>query len=192
MGAVELNTRSKAHVLVIVTKNNDKERHTISEGFKLFPIHTWLYFIYIILIFVLALFGTLLSICGSWANTGVFTLNTVINSPWPNLEVEDLDDHFVALELLQMTCWISGFFFWFFALYLVYVVYIFYGLLLSKRPWDRQTWHRVRLDANQVLELSKVREETIKEQFGRMNEKQQQEMEKFKRNVVDPTKVTYA
>ena len=166
----------------------EKRSHKIGEGCSLFPIHTWLFFLYIILAIVLAVFGTLLIINGNWANTGYFSFHAIINWPWPKVEVEDQDYHAMALEFLQLSCWICGFFFWLFAIYLVYVVYVYYNLLWVAMPWDRQVWNGVRVVANEVLVQGKVRDETHVDQFDRMNKKQQQEMKKFKRILIDPTK----
>jgi hypothetical protein len=166
----------------------EKRSHKIGEGCSLFPIHTWLFFLYIILAIVLAVFGTLLIINGNWANTGYFSFHAIINWPWPKVEVEDQDYHAMALEFLQLTCWICGFFFWLFAIYLVYVVYVYYNLLWVAMPWDRQVRNGVRVAANQVLVQGKVRDETQGDQFNRMKKNQQQEMKKYKRNLIDPTK----
>ena len=166
----------------------EKRRHNIGEGCSLFPIHTWLFFLYFILAIVLAVFGTLLIINGNWANTGYFSFHAIINWPWPKVEVEDQDYHAMALEFLQLTCWICGFFFWLFAIYLVYVVYVYYNLLWVAMPWDRQVWNGVRVAVNEVLVQGKVRDETQGDQFSRMNKKQQQDMKKFKRILIDPTK----
>ena len=163
----------------------EKRSHKIGEGCSLFPIHMWLYFLYIFLSIVLAVFGTLLLLCGSWTNTGKFSFESIINVPFPKVEVEDHDYHAMALEFLQLTCWISGFFFWLFALYFVYV---YHNLLWVSRPWDRQTWNRVRVAADQVLVQDKVREETVQDQFDRMNQKQQEEMKKYKRTLTEPAK----
>ena len=166
----------------------EKRKHTVGEGCSLFPIHTWLFFLYIILAIILAIFGTLLIINGNWANTGYFSFHAIINWPWPKVEVEDQDYHAMALELLQLTCWICGFFFWLFALYLVYVVYVYYNLLWVARPWDSQVWNGVRVAANEVLVQGKMRDESQGKQFNRMNKKQQNEMKKYKRSLVEPTK----
>jgi len=166
----------------------EKRTHTIGEGFSLFPIHTWLFFIYIITAIILAVFGTLLLINGNFANTGYFTFQAIINNPWPKLQVEDEDHHAMALEFLQLTCWISGFFFWLFSLYLVYVIFVYNSLLWAARPWDRQVWDRVRVAANQVMVQGEVRDESEDRQVNRMNKKQQQEMAKFKRPMVEPVK----
>ena len=83
---------------------------------------------------------SILLLCGSWTNTGKFSFESIINVPFPKVEVEDQDYHAMALEFLQLTCWISGFFFWLFALYLVNVVYVYRNLLWVSRPCDMQTW----------------------------------------------------
>ena len=150
----------------------------MGEGCSLFP--------YIILSIVFAVFKTLLFLCGSWTNTGKFSFESIINVPFPKVEVEDY--HAMALEFLQLICWISGFFFWLFALYLVYVVYVYHNLLWVSRPWDRQTWNLVRVAADQVLVQGKVWEETVQDQFNRMNQKQQDKMKKYKRTLMEPAK----
>ena len=101
------------------------------------------------------------------------------------VEVKDHDYHAMALEFLQLTCWISGFFFWLLALYFVYV---YHNLIWVSRPWDRQTWNQVREAADQVLVQDKVREETVQDQFDRMNQKQQEEMKMYKRTLTEPAK----
>merc|ERR1712055_477106 len=50
----------------------DKTRHPLGTSCKLFPLHAWLYFLYILLAILLPIFGTLLIICGNWSNTGYF------------------------------------------------------------------------------------------------------------------------
>ena len=80
----------------------EKKRHLLDTGCPLFPIHTWLYFLYIALAIILPVFGTLLIICGNWSNTGYFSLFAILNYPWPKLQVEDPNAHATALELLQV------------------------------------------------------------------------------------------
>ena len=53
----------------------EKRKHTVGEGCSLFPIHTWLFFLYIILAIILAVFGTLLIINGNWTNIHTFFEN---------------------------------------------------------------------------------------------------------------------
>jgi len=151
---------------------------------NLFPIHTWLFFLYLALIFILALFGTLLIINGNWINTGYFSLFAIINRPWPNLQVEDPNYHAMALEMLQLTCWTCGFFFWLFALYLIYVVFVYHKLMWSTWPWDNSSWNGFRKAADKELILGKVRDGSLKEQFNRMNRDQQLEMNRYKRPVL--------
>ena len=43
----------------------EKTRHPLGTSCKLFPLHTWLYFLYIVLAILLPIFGTLLIICGN-------------------------------------------------------------------------------------------------------------------------------
>ena len=106
----------------------EKNSHKIGEGCSLFSIQTWLYFLYIFLSIVLAVFGTLL---------------TIINWPWPKVEVEDQDYHAMALEFLQITCWICGFLFWLFALFLVYVVYVYHKRMNQKQQKEMKQFKRI-------------------------------------------------
>ena len=92
------------------------------------------------------------------------------------MEVEDQDYHAMALKLLQLTCWIYGFFFWLFFLYLAYIVYVYHNLLLVTRPWDKLVWNGSRVAADHVLVQGKVRYETVADQFDKMNQKQQKDM----------------
>jgi len=62
---------------------------------KLFPLHTWLNFLYIV--------GTLLIICGNWSNTGYFSLFAILNYSWSKLNLEDPNFPSISLELLQVS-----------------------------------------------------------------------------------------
>ena len=53
----------------------EKMNHKIDNGCSLFHIHTGLYFLYICLSIVLAVFGTILIIRGNWKNAGYFSLH---------------------------------------------------------------------------------------------------------------------
>ena len=79
-----------------------KEKHQISTGCSLFPIHMWLYFLYISLAVILPIFGTLLIICGNYGNTGYFSLFAILNYPFPGLKVEDPNYTASSLEVLQV------------------------------------------------------------------------------------------
>merc|ERR1711990_1372922 len=140
----------------------EKTRHPLGTSCKLFPLHAWLYFLYIILAILLPIFGTLLIICGGWGSVGYFSLFAILNYPWPKLKLEDPNYTATSLELLQLACWISGFFFWFFALYLVYAIVVYHKLL-----WAR-----------------KVRDEAVTEQFERMDSEQREEMKRYKRPLM--------
>ena len=80
----------------------EKKRHTLAKAFSVFPIHMWLYCLYIVLALLLPFSGTLLIICGNWVNTGYFTLQALSSKPWPNLQVENANYHATTLELLQV------------------------------------------------------------------------------------------
>jgi len=162
----------------------EKTKHPLGTSCKLFPLHVWLYFLYIVLAILLPIFGTLLIICGNWSNTGYFSLFAILNYPWPKLKLEDPNYTATSLELLQLACWISGFFFWLFALYLVYAIVVYHKLLWARRPWDRQAWGGVRKAADDVLCRGEVRDEDMMEQFERMDKEQQEEMVRYKRPLM--------
>merc|ERR1712055_218833 len=162
----------------------EKTRHPLGTSCKLFPLHAWLYFLYIVLAILLPIFGTLLIICGNWSNTGYFSLFAILNYPWPKLKLEDPNYTATSLELLQLACWISGFFFWLFALYLVYAIVVYHKLLWARKPWDRQAWGGVRKAADDVLCRGEVRDEDMMEQFERMDKEQQEEMGRYKRPLI--------
>jgi len=166
------------------SKLPEKTRHPFDTSFKLFPLHTWLYILYVVLAILLPIFGTLLILCGNYTNTGYFSLFAILNYPWPKLKLEDPNATATSLELLQLACWISGFFFWLFALYLVYAILVYHKLLWARKPWDRQAWGGVRKAADDVLRKGKVRDEDEVEQFERLDKKQQEEMVKYKRPII--------
>ena len=81
----------------------EKTKHPLGTSCKLFPLHAWLYFLYIVLAILLPIFGTLLIICGNWSNTGYFSLFAILNYPWPKLKLEDPNYTAISLELLQVS-----------------------------------------------------------------------------------------
>ena len=85
----------------------EKTRHPLGTSCKLFPLHAWLYFLYILLAILLPIFGTLLIICGNWSNTGYFSLFAILNYPWPKLKLEDPNYTATSLELLQVSLFIK-------------------------------------------------------------------------------------
>ena len=89
----------------------EKTRHPLGTSCKLFPLHAWLYFLYIVLAILLPIFGTLLIICGNWSNTGYFSLFAILNYPWPKLKLEDPNYTATSLELLQVSLIIKEIFF---------------------------------------------------------------------------------
>ena len=84
------------------SKLPEKTRHPLDTSFKLFPLHTWLYILYVVLAILLPIFGTLLILCGNYTNTGYFSLFAILNYPWPKLKLEDPNATATSLELLQV------------------------------------------------------------------------------------------
>ena len=81
----------------------EKTKHPVGTSCKLFPLHAWLYFLYIALAILLPIFGTLLIICGNWSSSGYFSLFAILNYPWPKLKLEDPNYTATSLELLQVS-----------------------------------------------------------------------------------------
>ena len=77
----------------------EKKSHLLSSACSLLPIHTSLYFLYIVLGFLLAVFGSLLLLCGSWTNSGYFHLFTIVHQ---GVQVEDVNHKAAVLEFLQV------------------------------------------------------------------------------------------
>ena len=65
---------------------------------------------------------------------------------------------------------------------------MYQNLLWGTKPWGRQVWNGARVAADQVLVQGKVRDESVAGQFDRMNQKQEEEMKKYKRILIEPTK----
>ena len=80
----------------------EKTKHPVGTSCKLFPLHAWLYILYIVLAILLPIFGTLLILCGNYTNTGYFSLFAILNYPWPKLKLEDPNATATSLELLQV------------------------------------------------------------------------------------------
>ena len=85
--------------------------------------------------------------------------------------------------MMQLTCWISGFFCLFFDVILIYNVVVYYKMMFSSRPWDAYTWNVVRQDANTCLKETGVRDETLMEQEQMMSMEQQQDMMEYNRDT---------
>ena len=90
---------------VVIEKNHglpEKKQHLLGTACSLFPIHMWLYCLYIVLALLLPVFGTLLIICGNWINSGYFSLFALLSRPWPKLQVEDASYEKTVLQMLQV------------------------------------------------------------------------------------------
>ena len=102
--AATVDNKSGAHsVTSPLPPWREKTKHPLGTSCKLFPLHAWLYFLYIALAILLPIFGTLLIICGNWSSTGYFSLFAILNYPWPKLKLEDPNYTATSLELLQVS-----------------------------------------------------------------------------------------
>ena len=77
----------------------EKKRHLLASACSLLPVHTSLYFLYIVLGLLLAVFGSLLLLCGSWTNSDYFHLLTIVHQ---GVRLEDANHKAAVLELLQV------------------------------------------------------------------------------------------
>ena len=89
--------------LVLMAIQKGQESPLPGHQLQAVPLHTWLYFLFIVLAILLPIFGTLLIICGNWSNTGYFSLFAILNYPWPKLKLEDPNYTATSLELLQVS-----------------------------------------------------------------------------------------
>ena len=149
-----------------------KERHSCKDGPKCFPNHYWVYIIHNVMIFLLIAMGIFVIICGNYANTGYFAIFAITNNPWPAVKIDAFDETTAAVEMLQLTCWISGFFVLFFSVVLMYMVIINHRLMFSKQPYNRSTWNKIQKDADRCLVEAGVRDEEVEEQANRLTLKQ--------------------
>ena len=102
--AATVDDKSGAHsVTSPLPPWREKTKHPLGTSCKLFPLHAWLYFLYIALAILLPIFGTLLIICGNWSSSGYFSLFAILNYPWPKLKLEDPNYTATSLELLQVS-----------------------------------------------------------------------------------------
>ena len=102
--AATVDNKSGAHsVTSPLPPWREKTKHPLGTSCKLFPLHAWLYFLYIALAILLPIFGTLLIICGNWSSSGYFSLFAILNYPWPKLKLEDPNYTATSLELLQVS-----------------------------------------------------------------------------------------
>ena len=85
-----------------------KRSHSCQDGSKFFPVHKWIFIFYCIFDVILLVFGSLLLLCGMYANTGYFSTMAITNKLWPNIALLNESRTFSRLEFLALACWISG------------------------------------------------------------------------------------
>ena len=118
--------------------------------------------------------GVLLLVSGSWLNSGEFGMEAVASQPYPGLTVEEGKEQKMILHSCALIGWILGFLMILNAFYSMWTFIALRSLIFAERPWARESWNQGRLAANQFL--SKVREESVEDQFFRMTESQQKSM----------------
>ena len=131
------------------------------------------------MIFLLIAMGIFLIICGNYANTGYFAIFAITNNPWPAVIIDAFDETTAAVEMLQLTCWISGFFCLFFSVVLMYIVIVNHRLMFSQQPYNRSMWNKIQMDTNRCLVEAGVRDEEVEEQASRLTLKQKNDMMKY-------------
>ena len=159
----------------------EKYRHTHYDArhfFPLFYLNFWFRIVGGLLAFML---GICLLVSGSWADSGTYAFLILQSKPFPNVEIEDGNWHSMALEFASFVGWICGFFLLLGSLYYFWTAFVLYELYFAKKPWNKERWSDIRVAANDFLVTGRVREETLAEQFARMNEDQQEDMVQYKR-----------
>jgi len=152
-----------------------KRRHLITE-ILLFPMFFTMFGFRAIAGTVNFILGVLLMVAGSWLNSGEFGLEAVASKPFPDIEVEDMKSQQNILHSCALIGWILGFFMILNSLYNVWTFMALGSIIFDKLPWARDRWNQARVAADEYL--SSVREESMVDQFHRMNKSQIESMAK--------------
>jgi len=156
-----------------------KKTHTYTDGWNFFRTYHLIYTFHIIAAVIALVFGCLLLLCGSYANTGYIAKFALVNVPYPNITLINEDRTVSILQFLQLACWIMGFFLILSSMIVFYTILVFHQLMFFPKPWQKDYWKQVRKEADQILIGGKVRSKTTAEQRAYMNESQQKEMNKY-------------
>ena len=159
----------------------EKYRHSHYDArnyFPLFYLNFWFRIVGGLLAFML---GICLLVAGSWADSGYAAYLIIQATPFPNVEIEDANYHAMTLVLAAYVGWVCGFFLLLGCFYYLWSAFVLYELYFTKNPWNKELWSKVRIAANDFLVTGRVREESLTEQFARMNEDQQADMVQYKR-----------
>ena len=123
--------------------------------------------------------GTLLLIIGSWSSSARIGVSGITQEPWPGKQIEDQDYVDFVLGCSMYGGWVLGFVVLTLSCYLLGSSIPLYKLMFDYVPWNRNNWSNIRKEANSILVESKVREETLTEQFNRMTQEQQDNMRNY-------------
>lgn len=178
-GSASEKTKSSTSKMFSESNKKDKYCHSSGDACSYFPIFYIGYILRIVGGYISFGLGICLLISGSWANSALFALWGITQGSWPKIQVEDPNFHAFALEFATYVGWICGFFLLFLAFYMLWTAFVLHGLFFAKWPWTREEWTNVRTVANDQLVVGGVRDESLADQFGRMNEKQQDDMSRF-------------
>ena len=120
--------------------------------------------------------AVLLLVSGNWLNSGEFGMEAVHSKPWPNKEVEEHKEQQNILHSGALIGWILGFFILLNFIYNVWTSFALWTLIFDKLPWARERWNQARVATDKFM--SKVREESLVDQYHRMTKAQMEGMAK--------------
>jgi len=150
-----------------------KKRHLFKDA-TLFPMFFTMFSFRLVAACVMLPLGVLLLVSGNWLNSGEFGMEAVASRPWPNLEVEEQEQQQKILHSCALIGWILGFFMLLNFFYNVWTFLALGSLIYAKLPWAREGWNQARVAADEFL--SKVREESLVDQYHRMTKAQRVSM----------------
>ena len=150
-----------------------KKRHLIKDA-KLFPMFFTMFGFRLVAAIVMLPLGVMLLVSGSWLNSGEFGMEAVASRPWPNIDVVELEPQQMILHVSALIGWILGFFMILNFFYNVWTFAALWTLIYAKLPWVKESWKQARIAADEFL--SKVREESVVEQYHRMTKAQRKSM----------------
>ena len=150
-----------------------KKRHLLKDA-KLFPMFFTMFGFRLVAAFVMLPLGVMLLVSGSWLNSGEFGMEAVASRPWPKLEVVEQEPQLKIIHDCALIGWILGFFMILNFFYNVWTFAALWTLIYAKLPWARESWNQARISADEFL--SKVREESLVDQYHRMTKAQMESM----------------
>ena len=161
------------------TMREDKEAHSGSDATSFFCFFFIKFFVRIIAGVLGVLIGILLLIAASWADSGYVAMLALDQGPWPRIEIEDFSSHEFSAQFTIIMCRVCGALMFIISLYFLITANVLYHLLFDDKPWNTATWSQIRKQADMILVRSGVRDETTSDQFNRMTEEQQEDMNQY-------------